>query len=407
MNTATALWSSRRSWRYLARTGVGRAARRRGRRLWYVVGLVRARLRPGPVEASPTTLAGLSTDAAAGVVLEPAADAEEIHRHRPLGPGGGHEVFTENLHRTAPAARNAVLTNGTLIGEYGAVVTETGGLLTDYSESHHEYQLGLPHRLLRQSLPGGRTDIDGTVGSIACDGASMYYHWLFHSLVRLDDLERHEARHGIRLDRVAVSSRRLRFQSESLDALGLEPQRVIALDETPAVRARTLVVPAPVTGDITRRSVEFLRSRIGAPPTEGSPRRIYVSRGAASSRRLLNEAAILPLLEDRGFTTVRLEELAFVNQVALFAGAEAVVGAHGSGLSNVVFGTDLRLVELFSPRLIGCYFWRICDLLGFPYHAVIGTNALGRTPPHNWDASADLVVDPETLARTLDLAGIR
>jgi capsular polysaccharide biosynthesis protein len=78
-----------------------------------------------------------------------------------------------------------------------------------------------------------------------------------------------------------------------------------------------------------------------------SPKRILVKRRAdgrmTSEQSMLVETAAL----SHGFTPVHLEELDFVGQAELFFNAEAVIAAHGAGLSNIVFGgSGFRVLEV-------------------------------------------------------------
>jgi hypothetical protein len=58
-------------------------------------------------------------------------------------------------------------------------------------------------------------------------------------------------------------------------------------------------------------------------------------------------AALERFAETRSYQFVQLETLGFRQQAALFANSRAVVGPHGAGLANLVFGrSDLRVFEL-------------------------------------------------------------
>ena len=53
-----------------------------------------------------------------------------------------------------------------------------------------------------------------------------------------------------------------------------------------------------------------------------------------------------------GIEPVRLETLAFAEQMRLMAESDLIVGAHGAGLSNIVFArTGTRIVEIRPHRL--------------------------------------------------------
>jgi capsular polysaccharide biosynthesis protein len=59
-------------------------------------------------------------------------------------------------------------------------------------------------------------------------------------------------------------------------------------------------------------------------------------------------AALAPL----GFERVRLSALAWPEQVRLFRDVEAVVAAHGAGMTNIMFSTRRPMVvELFGQKV--------------------------------------------------------
>ena len=82
----------------------------------------------------------------------------------------------------------------------------------------------------------------------------------------------------------------------------------------------------------------------------------------------MNEAEILELLQAYGFIEVRLEELAFTDQVRLFRDADVVVAPHGSGLANLVFcAPGARVIELFPAAVLDFYF-RLSQAVGLDYY---------------------------------------
>ena len=101
----------------------------------------------------------------------------------------------------------------------------------------------------------------------------------------------------------------------------------------------------------------YLNTRLGGPAVGGSER-LYVSRCDAGSRCVLNEQAVMGLLETFGFRSVTLSSMSLDQQIAAFQSCEIVIGAHGAGLSNTVFcrpGT--KVVELSAPQYVfGCWF---------------------------------------------------
>lgn len=65
-------------------------------------------------------------------------------------------------------------------------------------------------------------------------------------------------------------------------------------------------------------------------------RRLYLGRGDAQQRRLLNEAEVETLLAARGFQSVLLQNLTNAQQFELFRNAEAIVAVRGATVANLL-----------------------------------------------------------------------
>jgi capsular polysaccharide biosynthesis protein len=106
------------------------------------------------------------------------------------------------------------------------------------------------------------------------------------------------------------------------------------------------------SGVMQPEALQFVRERLlrlAAGRNASAARRIYVSRAAARERVVLNEAAVIDCLERFGFVTVRAEDLSAAQQVALFRDARVIVGAHGAGLTNLLWAENTVVLEL-HPR---------------------------------------------------------
>ena len=77
-----------------------------------------------------------------------------------------------------------------------------------------------------------------------------------------------------------------------------------------------------------------------------SPRRLLIKRRDNPRISETDFGLLEHLTRNRGFLTVTLEDIDFVTQAELFFNAEAVIAAHGAGLSNIVFGNELRILEI-------------------------------------------------------------
>lgn len=242
--------------------------------------------------------------------------------------------------------------------------------------------------------------LEGECLWIADRHSHNYHHWLCDALPKLEAwLQRHRAA------TLAMPGRAFgqAFVRESLEAYRgqlrvVEPPS----DDLPTCAGSLIVIdrtaPAAQHHDRLVAAVAArLRERYGSgvAPTG---RRIHVSRARARMRRIVNEAELAPVFERHGFETVFAEELSLAEQVAMMAGTRVLVGAHGAGLTNMMFmpagSTVLELRQLSGPpncffALAGasghCYRYLACKPGGRPAH------------PH----AADIGVDPDELDRSL------
>ena len=91
------------------------------------------------------------------------------------------------------------------------------------------------------------------------------------------------------------------------------------------------------------------------------------------------------------------EDLTIERQIELFFNAECVVGAHGAGMTNILFGRDLKVVEIFP-----------CSFRVPHYHFLAGS--IGHTyrwiPGESDEYRDDITVDCDRLGRTLTDLGV-
>jgi hypothetical protein len=102
-------------------------------------------------------------------------------------------------------------------------------------------------------------------------------------------------------------------------------------------------------------------------------RRLYISRELQKHRRTLNERALLEALRHYGFEKVLPETLPMREQVRLFASAEAVIGTHGAGLTNLLFcRPGAAVIELGSSDNLPPLFVGLSKQMGLAHRFVAG-----------------------------------
>ena len=267
-----------------------------------------------------------------------------------------------------------------------AILTDDNCLLADLSRSYPWYLPGCKHHdatrhsLLRREEPLPPSQrISGRVAILSGLSGHIYYHWLFDVLPRIEILQQDLQEQGLDLssiDYFVVNNFEKSYQLETLAALGIPTQKMMASDRTPHIEADELIVPS-FAGHfdwVPPSSIDFLRQTFLSrnAPYKASPK-IYISRQQAKYRQIFNEPEVIELLSRFGFVSVVLETLTVAEQAALFAQAEVIVSPHGSGLANLAFcSPKATVVECFSPHYLRTDYWMISQYLQLNHYYLIG-----------------------------------
>ncbi|MFS8872051.1 glycosyltransferase 61 family protein [Synechococcus sp. R50.1] len=312
----------------------------------------------------------------------PAADPAILQKLRPQRiplaetfvaqiPRGSVHVGHYPRHLYASFASGVLTRRGELLADLSLSLPPPEFLDWDYRPDHlrHHPLLGLPH--LPPPIP-----LDGPVALLPL-GAVNYFHWMVDILPALDILQRSGALEKD-IPILIHGYQRKPFQVQSLAALGIPAERILSFEQLGGshLQAQNLIVPsagAPV-GCLTPRGLEVLRQlaqpSLSIDPLQ--PRRIYICRRSARWRRVINEAEVLACLHPWGFAPVQMETLSLQEQIALMQGAEAVIGIHGAGLTNLAFcqpGTTV--IEILPSNAVLPYFWSIAQVAGLRYFPLV------------------------------------
>lgn len=326
-------------------------------------------------------------------------------------------VFLDETDVHQMASFVVSIPKGRVWGEYGAIVTEDNILLADISLCRLKGFFGGKNRLYTDWHLCKIKKLEGSVAVLATDSANLYYHWMADLLLRYGLL----LRAGFTLDsfdNLVIGSYAKRFQAETLEILGLKDKdaakKLVQTSQYPHIQADRLIVPSyPAIGaNFQTWQIEFLRNAFIPKDKSGSQsvlpkRRIYISRGDAAYRKVVNEAEVITVLAKYGFEAVQLAPLSFRDQVDLMVSAEAIAGPHGGGLTNIMFcSPGTKVIEFFSPEMVAIHFWRIADRCGLDYYYTVGDRLRSESYDQTWNARADILVSIDRLYKTLKLSGL-
>ncbi len=287
---------------------------------------------------------------------------------------------------------------GRTIGRHGAVVTPDRTLLTDLSR---EFRAAPgDHSLLHTAtLPPRLSRRKGRYALLHGPGNSPF-HFLYDALPRIEVLRRAGFEIGD-FDGFLVSKPKYQAYYATFDRLGIPREKILWCSRKRHVECESLVVASFPNNGREHHPITFpfLRALSGLdlPELARKRRRLFISRkdAATASRRIVNEEALLPLLEKFGFERVTLGHLSFQEQAALFASAECIASPHGAGLSNLCFcSPPARLLEIFAPDTLPTFYRSLALQLGLRYEALVGEKVAS---PHATVPGEDIRVDPDQL----------
>lgn len=236
---------------------------------------------------------------------------------------------------------------------------------------------------------------------ITDDWSKGYFHWLTDVLSRLYVMRS-------RLDEFMLvlphGYEALEFVRSSLSCFGVKSVEFIKRNEV--LRCKKVIMPSHTapSGHYNEQIIRGVRSVILATYGDSLKKeddRIYISRGRAPKRRLVNEEAVEEVLRDYDFQTYYAEDLSFEKQVKLCSRANYLVSNHGAGLTNMLFapeGANVLELRHQTDSVNNCYF-TLSSALNLNYFYQTCEAAQSDLEPH----SADLVVDVNLLKKNLEL----
>lgn len=221
-----------------------------------------------------------------------------------------------------------------------------------------------------------------------------YYHWILEHLPKLRAIECYREKTGIQPTFIIPNDPPSYIQ-ETLELLGIKPSNCLQW-KSPAIDVRTLVLPS--YPEANPENLHWLRTKLRKSTqnnkSEKTPNRIYVSRKKAPKRRVENEKELLNLLTDFGFERVYAEDLSVENQVTLFSNAEIIIGPHGAGLTNMIWGDEMTVLEIHNDY-VRDHYYVLANNLGHEYIPIQGDSKQPTV------LNSNIMVDVEQVEATL------
>lgn len=267
-----------------------------------------------------------------------------------------------------------------------AVVTQYNRLIENVSLSLRNGKVTEPdiNNIFEQRFFTAPTRFNGTVFSMLTGGAGVNNigHWFIDVLPRLHLLKQSGLYDTV--DWFYVPSLRYSYQTETLELLGIPPEKIISGEEhahveadcviaSTAPRGNHTLVPQWLCDYIQESFLSYAEEEESSLPKASC--NLYVSRSDSSIRNVLNEGELLDELSVYGFESVVSSKLSIKEKIKLFSSADTVMGATGAGLINMFFckpGTTM--VEIFNEGFVVEPFYDIAAKIGLNYRYIICKN---------------------------------
>jgi len=278
----------------------------------------------------------------------------------------------------SPEVKLHTLTNCTVIflGTFDFFFDADGGFIRECSDPLPTPIIDKVKGLLEETPPA-TPKVSAYISDRFRDG--NYCHWLLDWLPRLSLCE-----HAGPFENIVCNNRVWHdFMVESLAFLGYSDRTVIETAARPVWRFEKLLVPDNATEMFLHPMqlchpdlIGWWRSRL---PVRKPRRKLYIPR--TNKRVVQNETELVNLLD--GFEVFDPGRHSFEEQIEAFSEAEAVVGAHGAGLTNLLFAPEgCRVLELFPPRGGTAAFACLANALNHDYDLAIEDDGRPPSPMH-------------------------
>jgi hypothetical protein len=229
-----------------------------------------------------------------------------------------------------------------------------------------------------------------------------YYHWLAQAAPAIDHALRQPSDLPLSL---ALPAGCGRLQADTIRLLGFEATPVLQLEPyvgyaLPFARYSEFLCGGTAFEVSRAAQTTYARLAQAVRDVPTGHDCLYVARIGEANRPMVNEAALIALMVERGVSVVRGAELTLGQQINLFRNARMVIGAHGAGLANIAFCRPGTVVyELVQESYPNACFNVLAQAGGLAYWSDAFPAAERTGPPpasvHGvaWQVDVDLVAD--------------
>lgn len=273
--------------------------------------------------------------------------------------------------------------DGITYGENGTVISKEGFLIKEFStfnslaintwDAQRIKQLDFTNYSKKPFIVKLTNDV--AVTTTQWSGIN-FYHWMFEELPRFYLLSKYEGN----IDYYISNFSNKPYQLETLKLLNIEVKKLISPSGKYGIQASNLIIsysPAFDSGYVSSWICNFIK-KIFLPflddnSSDGYAERVYIARGNALNRKVVNEVEIINILRNNGFQICYLDNYTLIEQANIFYHAKVIIAPHGAALTNLVHCKEkTKVLEIFNPTYAPTMFWEISSKMGLDYYCSVG-----------------------------------
>tara|TARA_A100001011_G_C14257429_1_gene820700 strand:+ start:143 stop:1240 length:1098 start_codon:yes stop_codon:yes gene_type:complete len=228
-----------------------------------------------------------------------------------------------------------------------------------YQQVKGEFKDANHNSALYRGTPYLKRKINGRVLSLTqgASGHKNYFHWLYDILPKMNicsknyDLKK--------MDYIYISSLE-NYQKSTLEILGYDNLKIIDANKNRHIQADEIICsehPWYQKGFILEEAKKLPEwiikwiydSFINHGKQFDCNEKIFIDRSESvfSHCQFINNEEIINFLENRGYTSYKVGQLSFQEQVYLFSNAKIIIGAHGAAFANLAFcKKNTKIIEI-------------------------------------------------------------
>ena len=264
---------------------------------------------------------------------------------------------------------------------------------------------------LKKGTPRIKIKKNGKLLSLIQDASeNNFSHWLLDILPRIKIFEQNNSIADI--DYFLLPELKYSFQRETLEILKIPFNKILSDKQNRHIEANVLYVtghPWHKKGNVQDEIIyipewiiNWLREKFLANAEyKNVSEKIYIDRSDSlfSHCQIINSDEVWEFLKNEGFTKIKSTEITFKNQIGLFNSATTIVGAHGAGLTNMIFSkSNTNIIEFAPKNHPNNFFYRVSQINNLNYKKIVSKDL--RLSNHN--KKGDILVDLKILKESFE-----